>query len=125
MFSWGIRGIDRTCATLAGLTHHIIDALSTPGCGYTLDVHRGDADGAIVQWLWAEPILGADDSSALGKGHALSEAVKAAGIVSGDTAPYDAQLIDAVRLLSECPFQPAQCGGAHVVASGRGRLAIL
>lgn len=106
---------------MAGLSNQLVDVLSTPGCGYTLDIHRGDADGAIVQWLWGEPIDG-DEPEAVDRGRALFEAIKAAGVSPGDTAPYDAQLTDDVLVLDECPFQPAVCSGRHLVASGRGRL---
>jgi len=109
---------------LAGLSHQVIDVLVTPGCGYTLDVHRGDADGAIVQWLWGEPLAG-HETQALERGRALAEAVKAAGVAPGDTAPYDAHLTDAVIVMDECPFQPSVCAGPHLVASGRGRLGSL
>ena len=106
---------------MAGLSHQVIDVLVTPGCGYTLDVHRGDADGAIVQWLWGEPLTGGTED-AIERGYALAEAVKAAGVSRGDTAPFDAHLTDAVIVMDECPFQPNVCAGPHLVASGRGRL---
>ena len=106
---------------LAGLSHQVADVLSTPGCGYTLDVHRGDSDGGIVQWLWGEPLDG-DETQAIDRGRALFEAVKAAGVSPGDTAPYDAHLTDVVIVMDECPFQPAVCSGRHLVASGRGRI---
>ena len=109
---------------MSGLSHQVIDVLVAPGCGYTLDVHRGDADGAIVQWLWGEP-LAAGSEGALERGYALAEAVKAAGVSPGDTAPYDAHLTDAVIVMDECPFQPTVCAGPHLVASGRGRLGSL
>lgn len=109
---------------MAGLSHHVVDVLATPGCGYTLDVHRGDADGAIVQWLWGEPLL-SDEKVALERGRALADAVRHAGVAPGDTAPYDAHLTDAIIVMEECPFQPRVCAGPHLVASGRGRLGSL
>ena len=106
---------------MAGLSQQVADVLSTPGCGYTLDVHRGDTNGPIVQWLWGEPLDG-DEKLALDRGHAVFDAVKAAGVSPGDTSPYEAHLTDAVMVMDECPFQPAVCSGRHVVVSGRGRL---
>ena len=77
-----------------------------------------------MQWLWGEPLNG-HETQALERGRALAEAVKAAGVAPGDTAPYDAHLTDAVIVMDECPFQPTVCSGPHLVASGRGRLGSL
>jgi hypothetical protein len=106
-------------------THGIVDALSQDGCGYTLDLHRGNGAGHVVQWLWAMPVTTesvVDSSSVTASGNLIASQMATLGIHHGDTSPYTTNLQDEVGLLQECPFQPAACDGPHIVACGSGLL---
>jgi hypothetical protein len=106
-------------------THQIVDALAQDGCGYTLDLHRGNGDGHVVQWLWAQPVTESDVTESAGvtaRATSLAQQLQHLGIRSGTVAPFTAQLDDEVGLLQECPFQPVACEGPHIVACGSGLL---
>jgi len=105
--------------------HEMIDILSEDGCGYTLDLHRGNGDGRVVQWLWAKPVGSEPISDAVNltdSGTAVARRLTDLGLRQGSTAPFTTQLDDEVGLLQTCPFQPVACQGPHVVASGAGLL---
>ena len=106
-------------------THHILDALARDSCGYTLDLHRGNGGGNVVQWLWAHPVSESDvdDSTVVTeRANGVSQQLRGLGLTPGTVAPYVIQLDDEVGLLAECPFQPMACAGPHIVASGSGLL---
>ena len=105
--------------------HAIVDILSKDGCGYTLDLHKGNGEGHIVQWLWAKPVAAAevaDSVTVTDSGSDVARRLTDLGLTPGPTSPYITQLDDEVGLLEECPFQPAACEGPHVVACGAGLL---
>ena len=105
--------------------HGIISILSEDGCGYTFDLHKGNGEGRVVQWLWAKPI-GAepitDTVSVTDSGTDVAQRLTDLGLRPGNVEPFVTQLDDEVGLLQECPFQPAACDGPHVVACGAGLL---
>jgi len=106
-------------------THHIIDALAKDGCGYTLDLHQGNDQGHIVQWLWAQPVNNSqvvDSAEVTERASQIARQLLDLGLQRGSFAPFTTQLDDEVGLLQECPFQPVACEGPHIVACGAGLL---
>jgi hypothetical protein len=109
----------------SGATHQIVDALASDGCGYTLDLHRGNGDGHVVQWLWAQPVSDhdvLDSAEVTDRATGVAQQLRQLGLRSGDVTPFTTQLEDEVGLLKECPFQPTACEGPHIVACGSGLL---
>ncbi len=105
--------------------HEMIDILSEDGCGYTLDLHKGNGEGHVVQWLWAKPVGAepiSDSVNVVDSGTAVAQRLTDLGLRQAPTAPFTTQLDDEVGLLQTCPFQPVACEGPHVVASGAGLL---
>ena len=96
----------------------LVSALPTEACGCTIDWHRGNSDGRVVQWLWAKPA--AEVSTADVESGVLALA-RITGFQPGSTDGFQVNLPNAVEVLETCPFQPATCEGPHVVASGSGR----
>ena len=104
--------------------HAIVDILSQDGCGYTIDWHKGNGEGHIVQWLWAKPV-GEESSDVVtiaDSGTEVARRLTDLGLHPGHIAPFRTHLDDDVGLLEACPFQPEACEGPHVVACGSGLL---
>jgi hypothetical protein len=98
----------------------LITTLPEGNCGCTVDWHRGDDNGRVVQWLWAKPADTAEDLSHVSELVTRLESVTR--FVPGDASPFTTHLPNVVALLQSCPFQQPTCAGTHVVASGSGRL---
>ena len=96
----------------------LVAALPADSCGCTIDWHRGDSDGRVVQWLWAKPAAEVNTDDVTSGVQALA---RMTGFKPGVVEGYQINLPNAVEVLESCPFQPATCEGAHVVASGSGR----
>lgn len=96
----------------------LVSALPGEACGCTIDWHRGNTDGRVVQWLWAKPAaeVSADEVST-----GVDALARMTGFQPGSTEGFQVNLPNAVEVLEQCPFQPETCEGAHVVASGSGR----
>jgi hypothetical protein len=96
-----------------------IASLPEETCGYTLDYHRGDSRGPVVQWLWAAPI----QLTSAERAGALLRRAEDLGFHSIDVAPFSAHLPTSAEVLPACPFQPDMCAGEHSVVSGSGTIA--
>lgn len=96
----------------------LVSVLPAEACGCTIDWHRGDAEGRVVQWLWAKP---AAEVNAGEVSNGVQALARMTGFQPGSTEGFQVNLPNGVEVLEKCPFQPATCGGAHVVASGSGR----
>lgn len=96
----------------------LVCTLPDDACGCTIDWHRGDTDGRVVQWLWAKP---AAEVSAAEVHSSVDALARISGFKPGATDGFSVNLPNAVEVLDTCPFQPTTCEGAHVVASGSGR----
>lgn len=97
----------------------LVCTLPNDACGCTIDWHRGDAEGRVVQWLWAKPVA---EVSAEQVNTSVQALARITGFQPGTAAGFQTTLPNAVEVLESCPFQPTSCEGAHVVASGSGRL---
>lgn len=98
----------------------LIDTLPAGNCGCTVDWHKGDTDGRVVQWLWAKPAQSSQELTEVSRLVTRLEAVTR--FTPGNTAPFSTNLPNEVAVLEDCPFQRENCSGTHVVASGSGRL---
>lgn len=98
----------------------LINTLPEGNCGCTVDWHKGDAQGRVVQWLWAKPSSSAEVVDNVATLVQRLEAVTR--FVPGDASPFSTHLPNEVAVLEHCPFQNDECTGSHVVASGSGRL---
>lgn len=96
----------------------LVAALPADSCGCTVDWHRGDPSGRIVQWLWAKPASEVTVDEVKNGSDALA---RVTAFQPGVTEGYQVTLPNAVEVLGQCPFQPEVCAGQHVVASGSGR----
>lgn len=95
----------------------IVEVLESSGCGFTLDAFKDQKSGkTIIQWISSSP---QNDESTTSK----------AGIhgrINLDSIPnnqaLDIGLTNSVDQSESCPFQPEQCVGPHIVATGSGLL---
>ena len=99
----------------------LINTLPEGNCGCTVDWHKGDDNGRVVQWLWAKPSEQPDDLAQLTE--LVTRLQARTRFIPGDAAPFSTALPNEVAVLESCPFQQNTCSGPHVVASGSGRLA--
>ena len=98
----------------------LMSTLPDGNCGCTVDWHKGDENGRVVQWLWARP---ADDGVDVSQVSELVRRLQAVTrFVPGDASPFQTNLPNEVAVLERCPFQQTNCEGSHIVASGSGRL---
>ena len=96
----------------------LVGSMPAESCGCTVDWHRGDAEGRVVQWLWAKPATEVSLAEVQTGADALARVTR---LQQGSTAGFQVTLPNAVEMLDHCPFQPERCSGQHVVASGSGR----
>lgn len=97
----------------------LVTTLPGDTCGCTIDWFRGNEDGRVVQWLWAKPAseVSLDEVQA-----GVAALARISAFKPGNTEGFAVNLPNQVELLDACPFQPDRCQGAHVVASGSGRV---
>lgn len=96
----------------------LVSALPADACGCTIDWHRGNTEGRVVQWLWAKP---AGEVSVESVNAGVEALTRITGFKLGPTDGFQVTLPNSVEVLDSCPFQPHICEGSHVVASGSGR----
>jgi len=98
----------------------LIDTLPDGNCGCTVDWHKGDNNGRVVQWLWAKPTERADEVTRVSE--LVTRLQARTRFIPGDASPFSTTLPNEVAVLDACPLQHPTCSGPHIVASGSGRL---